>query len=258
MKKSISNTNRIPKDTSQKWPNNLVLVRHGLSIYNEERELINRGVLTTYSSKIKGLRNADIPLSAKGKNQAQKTGIFLAKKYGNFDTVFVSPFKRALDTAGLIVTNMPKAKLTIEERIREKEFGIADGLTPEEIKTIFPYEYSRKLKEKKYYYRSAGGESYPDVNLRIWSFLNTLIREHSKTNILVVSHSAVMLCFRKLLEKLTEKQVLDINQNDDVQNCAIISYRFNPNLKPKPKMQLDIYNNSLIASCCKKMAWNNP
>jgi len=233
---------KLSEDIFQKWPNNLVLVRHGLSIYNEERELINRGVLTTYSSKIKGLRNADIPLSVKGKYQARKTGVFLAKEFGRFDAVFASPFKRALDTAKLIAGSLPKTRIIIEERVREKEFGIADGLTREEIKTLFPYEYFRKLKEKKYYYRPIGGESYPDVNLRIWSFLNTLVREYSKKNVLVVSHSAVMLCVRKLLEKLTEKQVLDINRNDDVKNCAIISYRFNSDLKPKPKMSLDIYN----------------
>jgi len=233
---------KLSENIFQKWPDNLVLVRHGLSIYNEERELVNRGVLKTYSSKLKGLRNTDIPLSAKGKYQARKTGSFLAQKYNHFDVIFTSPFKRALDTARLIAKSLPKTKLIIEERVREKEFGIADGLTPEEIKTIFPYEYSRKIKEKKYYYRPIGGESYPDVNLRIWSFLHTLVREYPGKNILVVSHSAVMLCFRKLLEKLTEKQVLDINQNDDVKNCAIVSYCFDPNLKPKPKMRLDIYN----------------
>ena len=171
---------KLPENVFQKWPDNLVLIRHGLSVYNEERELINRGVLTTYSSKIKGLRDADMPLSAKGKYQARKTGAFLAKKFGHFDAIFTSPFKRALDTAKLIAKNLPKTKLVIEERIREKEFGIADSLTPSEIKTLFPYEYSRKLKEKKYYYRPIGGESYPDVNLRIWSFLNTLVREYSK------------------------------------------------------------------------------
>lgn len=238
----MPNTKKQTVDIIQKWPENLALVRHGLSIYNEERELINRGVLQTYSSKIKSLRNADIPLSAKGKYQAQKTGIFLKKKFGHFDAIFASPFKRALDTAKLISKSFGGSAIIIDERIREKEFGISDGLTQEEIKTIFPYEYSRKLKEKKYYYRPIGGESYPDVNLRLWAFLNTLVREYPKKNILVVSHSAVMLCFRKLLEKMTEKQVLDVNQNDDVKNCAIISYRFDPNLKPKPKLKLDIYN----------------
>ena len=65
----------MPVNKEQKWPNNLVLVRHGLSIYNEERELINRGVLKTYSSKIKSLRNADIPFSQR-KIQAKKQEYF--------------------------------------------------------------------------------------------------------------------------------------------------------------------------------------
>lgn len=226
----------------QKWPNNLVLVRHGLSIYNEERELVNRGVLKTYSSKIKSLRDADIPLSTKGKYQAKKTGIFLAKKFGHFDAVFVSPLKRAMDTTRLIIKSLPRTNLIVEERIREKESGVSDGLTPDEMMTLFPYEYARKQKEKKYYYRPIGGESYPDLNLRIWSFLNTLVREYSKKNILIVSHSAVMLSFRKNLEKFNEAEVLKINREDDIKNCAIISYAYDPNMKPKPKMKLDIYN----------------
>lgn len=230
----------------QKWPHYLVLVRHGQSIYNEERELVNRGVLKTYSTNVKGVRNADIPLSSRGQKQAEKTALYLKKKYQNFDLIFASPFKRAYDTARIISRQFSQTKFIIEERIREKEFGIADGLTPEELKTIFPYEYKRKQKEKKYYYRPIGGESYPDINLRLWSFLNTLVREHSQKNILVVSHSAMMLGFRKLLEKLSEKELLKIDREDDIKNCAIISYCFDPKLKPKPKLRLDLYN---------KIAW---
>ena len=231
-----------PSKIVQKWPDNLVLVRHGQSVYNEERELINRGVLKTYSSNVKGVRNADIPLSPIGKKQAAKTGALLKKLYGNFDVIFASPFKRAENTARIIAGHFPKANFIIEERIREKEFGVADGLTPGEIKELFPFEYERKQKEKKYYYRPIGGESYPDINLRLWSFLNTLVREYSRANVLVVSHSAVMLGFRKLLEKIKEDDLLKIDHENDVKNCAIIGYRFDLALKPKPKLKLKIYN----------------
>lgn len=230
----------------QKWPNRLVLVRHGPSLYNEERELINRGVLKTYSKRMKGLRNADIPLSKKGREQAQKTGRYLKKIHKHFDVIFASPFVRAYETARIIMKNFHRAPVLIDERIREKEFGIADSLTPEELKTLFPFEAARKLKEKKYYYRPIGGESYPDVNLRVWAFLNMIVREYPKTNVLVVSHSAVMLGFRKVLEKLREQELLSIDEEDELKNCAIISYGFDPDLKPKPKMQLEYYN---------KVAW---
>lgn len=226
----------------QKWPNRLVIVRHGLSIYNEERELINRGVLKTYTGNVKDVRNTDIHLSAIGKKQAVKTGIGLKKDYKNFDLIFVSPFIRAYETAKTIAHHFPKARFIIEERVREKEFGIADGLTPDEIKEQFPYEFNRRLKEKKYYYRPIGGESYPDVNLRVWSFLSSMVREYSGKDILVVCHSAVMLSFRKLMEKFTEEELLKIDREDDLKNCAVIAYQFNPNLKPKPKMVLKVYN----------------
>ena len=44
------------------------------------------------------------------------------------------------------------------------------------------------------------------------------------------------------MEKLSESELLKINKEDDLKNCAIISYKYNPDLKPKPKMQLEIYN----------------
>ena len=226
----------------QKWPDNLVLVRHGQSIYNEERELINRGVLKTYTKNIKNVRNADIFLSKKGREQAAKTAEFLKNHYKNFDIIFASPFERALETAKIIAKKFPKSRFIIEERIREKEFGIADGLTADEIKKIFPYEWERRQKEKKYYYRPIGGESYPDINLRLWSFLSSIVREYPKTNLLVVSHSAVILGFRKLLEKFTEKELLEIDRKDELKNCGIIDYYFDHGMKPKPKLHLGTYN----------------
>lgn len=227
---------------TQKWPNNLILVRHGQSRYNEERELVNRGILKTYSAELKAMRDADFPLSAKGINQSEKTACFLKKQYRNFDVIFTSPFERTVKTAKIITVQFPTARLIIEERIREKEFGIADGLTSEELKAFFPHEYTRKQKEKKYYYRPPGGESYPDMNLRIWSFLNTLVREYARMNVLIVAHSAVMLCFRKLLEKFNEADLLRIDREDELKNCGIISYRYDPRLKPKPKLKLEFYN----------------
>lgn len=226
----------------QVWPERLVIVRHGQSVYNEERELINRGVLATYTKRVKEVRNADLPLSEKGRMQAVKTGEGLARDFGSFDYIFASPFRRAYQTAEFAAKHFPAARFVVEERVREKEFGIADGLTPQEIKKRFPYEFERKEKERKYYYRPIGGESYPDVNLRIWSFLTSVVREYSGKRVLVVCHSAVMLCFRKLLEKFTEEELLKIDREDELKNCAVIAYRYDPEMKPKPKMKLEVYN----------------
>ena len=69
-----------------------------------------------------------------------------------------------------------------------------------------------------------GGESYPDVNLRVHSFLGTLVREHAGGRVLVVTHSVVVLCFRRLLERMEEHEVLDLDRRDEVKNASLLVY----------------------------------
>ena len=65
---------------------------------------------------------------------------------------------------------MPDKPLIVrEERIREIEFGILDVLTSEGIKAKYREEYARREREGKYWYRPPGGESRPDVALRVQS-----------------------------------------------------------------------------------------
>lgn len=224
------------------FPKLLVIIRHGQSVYNEERELVDRNILKTYSGNVKDTRNPDLPLSNLGKQQAENAARFLQKEYKNFDYIFYSPFVRAKETAEIILRKFAGAEFRVEERIREKEFGVVSGLTPEEFKSNYPSEYERKTREGKYYYRPIGGESFPDLNLRTWSFATTIVREYSGKKILIVCHSTVILSFRRLFEKLTEQELLEIDRSDDIRNCAIVSYRLNTKLKPKPKLQLEYYN----------------
>src|SRR5437016_13796362 len=58
-------------------------------------------------------------------------------------------------------TDSPKG----EERIREIEFGILDGLTSDGIVAQYPREFIRRNREGKYWYRPPGGENRPDVDL---------------------------------------------------------------------------------------------
>jgi broad specificity phosphatase PhoE len=75
----------------------------------------------------------------------------------------------------------------------------------------------------KYWYRPPGGESYPDVGLRLHSFLGRLTRDFREQSVLVVCHSVIVLMFRKLVERLSEDELLDIDRDktQDVWNCAV-------------------------------------
>ena len=225
----------------QKWMDRLVIVRHGESQRNVGKgEALRAGRLEYHG----GVRDMDVTLTSRGIAQAEATGKYLARKF-RFDKVFVSPYERAIQTTQLMMKCFADpVDLTYEERIREKEFGVLDGLTKEGIKKKYPEEWARRERDGKYYYRPPGGESYPDVALRIHSFLGTLVRDCRKQSVLVVCHSVVVLMFRRLLERLTEKELLAIDRDpeQDVCNCSVTWYEFDPRAGDKGRMVLREFN----------------
>ena len=77
----------------------LVLVRHGESIWNKE----NRFAGWT-----------DVELSEEGKKEAIEAGKKLYENGFDFDIVYTSVLKRALDTLNLILNEMHDSELTIK------------------------------------------------------------------------------------------------------------------------------------------------
>jgi probable phosphoglycerate mutase len=207
-----------------KWPSLLVVMRHAQSEANLHRERLDRADSPETHVHI-ATRDVDVPLTDEGRRQAGETGRDLASLNGPFDAVYVSPYRRTRDTADLVVAALqPRPPLIIEERIREREFGVLEGLTRRGVRQLHPEEVERKQRVGKYYYRPPGGESYPDVNLRVHSLLGTLVREHAGQRILVVTHSVVVLSFRRLLERLDEDKVLDLDRHDEPKNASLSVY----------------------------------
>ena len=220
----------------QKWPSQLIIVRHGESERNVAKDIAKSKGAHSYGSS---LRDMDTPLTKEGNRQARSTGEHLAIEY-KFDAIFTSPYLRTLGTAQQIIRQMKtKPPLKGEERIREIEFGILDGLTTDGMKVKYPEESARRKREGKYWYRPPGGESRPDVALRVHSFLGTLTRDYREKSVLVVCHSVVVLVFRRLLERWGEKEYMKIDAEDDVLNCAVTAYRYD---RERNKLVLVAYN----------------
>lgn len=220
----------------RKWPSDLVIVRHGQTERNVAKEEAEKsGSSGSYSS---GLRDIDTKLTHRGLEEATDLGKRLAGKY-KFDVVFSSPYKRTLQTAERVLAELKnKPVLVHEERIREIEFGINDGLHSKALEEQYPKEYKRKAREGKYWYRPLGGESCPDVALRVQSFLGTLTRDYRQQRVLVICHCVVVLIFRRLLERLGETEYLKID-DEGVKNCSATAYRFD---KASGKLVLDYFN----------------
>ena len=75
--------------------------------------------------------------------------------------------------------------------------------------------------------------------LRLRSLTEMMTREHGGERVLVVAHQVIVNCMRYLMENLDEKQILDIDRQGDVPNCAVTSYRHDPEAD---ELRLDLVN----------------
>lgn len=216
----------------QHWPERLWLVRHGQSQGNVARDLAHEAGLPVIDLD---LRDVDVPLSELGFRQARATGHWFAAlpESEKPEVLLSSPYVRSRQTAEAICEAgglCGGAKPTIlDERLREREFGVFDGLTTLGIREKYPEEASHRSKMGKFYHRPPGGESWADVILRLRSMLNTINLHYADKRVLVVAHQVVVLCMRYILEELTEAQILDIDRQAEILNCGISAFDFEPN-----------------------------
>jgi broad specificity phosphatase PhoE len=229
----------------QKWPDALWIVRHGESAGNVARsaaEAAGHPIIALAT------RDMDVPLSASGERQARALGGWLGRlpEEGRPEVVLTSPYVRALETARLALeaAGIPEERVALicDERLREREFGIFDRLTNRGIREKYPEQAEYRAALGKFYHRPPGGESWCDVILRLRSVIDTLTREYRGERVLVIAHQVVVLCFRYLLERMTEEEILAIDRQHDVANCAVTAYEFDPSLGRHGKLALRLYN----------------
>jgi broad specificity phosphatase PhoE len=221
------------------------IVRHGESAGNVARDLAEAAGHPVIEL---ATRDVDVPLSPLGERQAAALGRWFAKMPAEEkpSVVLTSPYIRArltteltLAAAGVDASDVP---FIVDERLREKEFGVLDRLTKVGIIAKYPEQAEIRSALGKFYHRPPGGESWCDVILRLRNVIDTITREYRRERVLVVGHSVVVLCFRYLLERMTEEQILAIDRAEDVANCSVTSYEFDPAQGEKGKFGLRLFN----------------
>lgn len=215
----------------QRWPEKLWIVRHGQSAGNVARDAADAAGLATIDI---ALRDVDVPLSELGHRQARALGDWFASRpeYERPEIVLASPYTRARQTAreiceagGLAGEARPPI---IDERLREREFGVFDRLTTAGVRQKYPDLAEHRALLGKFYHRPPGGESWADVILRLRSALDTISLHHADRRVMIVCHQVVVLCFRYILEEMDEAQILGIDKEADVLNCGVCEYDFEP------------------------------
>jgi probable phosphoglycerate mutase len=202
-------------------PVSLMLVRHAESVGNVAREhamAVGAEVIDIDQ------RDADVPLSARGAEQASALGRWLAGVPADDrpQSAWASPYLRAgqtaaiaLQTASLDLTARP------DERLRDRDLGVLDRLTTAGIDARFPDEGQRRRLLGKLYYRPLAGESWADVALRVRSLLADLERVEAGRRVVLFAHDAVILLVRYVCEELTESALLEIGRTTTVANTSV-------------------------------------
>lgn len=226
------------------WPKRLWIVRHGESAGNVARDRAQVDALDRIA--IDG-RDVDVPLSALGEDQARALGRWFRDSVepDRPEILLASPYRRAIQTAQLFRSEGgadADEPICSDERLREKEFGILDGLTTPGIAKLEPQQAAFRRTLGKFYHRPPGGESWCDVIFRLRAVMDTISLHYAGRNVMIFAHQVVVLCFRYVIENLDEDRILAIDREGDVANCAITEYRFDAAAGRRGGLVLDRYN----------------
>ncbi|ODV95457.1 hypothetical protein PACTADRAFT_42517 [Pachysolen tannophilus NRRL Y-2460] len=155
----------------------------------------------------------DLPLTPFGVKQMSATGEVLIGdsnvnliKPSSIKYIFTSPRLRAKTTAQLLTAGISEQvkneiKFSIDERIREWDYGNYEGLTTAQIKQS---RASRGLNSDNWSiweYGCEGGEDYSKVTQRLDEFIKEIVKIQKKAleneeicDILIVAHGHILRC----------------------------------------------------------------
>jgi probable phosphoglycerate mutase len=187
----------------------------------------------TESNSVRRLQGGskDTPLTQKGIAQAKK----LAEEIKDieFDAIYSSPLKRAMDTARIAFGDdrLFEAMAITDSRLLEIGVGEAEDMIWEDAVKAFPGMIAMMM-EPAIYVPPSGGESLQDMVARIDSFLNELATK-PYNKVFVMAHGYVL---RVVYACSLDKSVAAIGKSPIFDNCALVRYRFD-----KERWNLEYY-----------------
>lgn len=161
----------------------LLLVRHGETAWNA-------------GTRIQGL--TDIPLNPRGRAQAQRLAQALADE--TLHHVITSDLQRAHDT-GAPLARATGAALRQDAGLRERAFGIFEGLTFEEIEQQHP-EGAQRWRRRDPDFAPEGGETLQAFYDRSVAAAHRLAAAHAGQAIALVAHGGVLDCLYRAATRL--------------------------------------------------------
>ena len=171
----------------------LLVIRHGETVWNVEERFQGHG---------------DSPLTETGRTQVRALGLRL--RDFRFDELITSDLGRAQETASIIAECTGHVFRT-DQRLRERNYGVLEGLTIPKINVQYPEVFDR-LKAGDPEYIVPEGESHRQHYERNIDFIETFMAEKAGTTAALVVHGGVL---DSILRYVTEMPL-------DYRRCFII------------------------------------
>ena len=219
--------------------NNLILVRHGQSLWNKEKRFTGW---------------ADIDLTEQGKSEAVRAGQLIKKLNIEFHAYFTSQLKRAINSLEIILKILDKqnAEIIKDTALNERHYGELTSLNKDE--TIKKYGNKQvqiwrrsfdipppKLNSQHPYKNKINsnilGESLKDTFERVIPYYNEKIEPliSSKKNILIVFHGNSCRSLLKKILNISNEKITKL----EIPTGNPLLIRFGEKLKVKEYKYLD-------------------
>jgi uncharacterized phosphatase len=137
------------------------IIRHGETDWNS-------------SGRLQGCE--DTELNNLGREQAGKLADFLKEE--TWDLIISSPLQRALETARIISSKINIPGVQTMEGLRERDYGKASGLLPEERRSLYPDGIFPDQEE------------FEHLRTRAFDTITSIAKKYEGKRIIVVSHGA--------------------------------------------------------------------
>ena len=201
----------------------LILLRHGESQWNLE-------------NRFTGWK--DVSLTQTGKEEATFSGNQLLKNEIKIKNICTSLLKRAMETTDIVadIINFPKKNIQYDWRLNERHYGALQGFNKSETAKKYGEEQvhiwrrsydipppslsiddERHLKFNKKFHKIndilPNGESLKNVVDRLIPFWNQYFMEIKQKpgDNLIVAHSNSLRAIIKILDNLSEKEIISVN-----------------------------------------------
>jgi len=176
----------------------VLAIRHGETAWNVD-------------GRIQG--QLDVPLNDTGRWQVHRLALAVADE--GITAIYSSDLLRAFETAQAVARGCGEP-ITTDPRLRERGFGVFEGLSYDEINRRWP-EQAERWRRRDPDFGAEGGETLRQFSERGVSAVSSLAALHPGETIAVVSHGGVMDC----LYRAASRVALDAPRSWQLGNASI-------------------------------------